>query len=835
MPRGFDPYHVWLGIPPSEQPPDHYRLLGVPLFEADATVIANAADQRMAHLRTFQRDKHARLSERLLNEVAAARVCLLNSGKKAAYDRQLRTTLQPSAPPAPVTPPPARESAGEVTLTYHRKPAKRPAAKPGDAPRPPRQLGDYQLAEKLGQGGMGAVYRGRHVKLDRQVALKILPKRRVADPEAVARFEREMRAVGRLDHPNVVRAHDAREIGGTCFLVMELVEGMDLARFVRRYGPLEVADACEVIRQAALGLQSAHEHGLVHRDVKPSNLMVNHQGQVKLLDLGLACFQTDRPAGDELTSTGHAMGTVDYIAPEQISDTRSVDIRADVYSLGCTFYKLLTGHTPFSGPEYGSEFEKMRGHLQEAPPSLSGFRSDLPEELQAIIKRMMAKEPSERYSTPGEVAVSVGAFAGGADLEGLLARAGHRPPPVVKKSQAEQDTGKSPSSGLTRFLRALKGGAKGVGSLFPAAGVGDGKGPGGKRLPTPWYHKNWGKVAMIAAPAAFGFLMLVLVLVYGFNPGPEEETVEDGKTAKTGSAKETGKSERPTPEKGEESWLVLKWPQAERAECRLQIDGRVRELSGDGVEVDSQEVRVKLPPGGHTVLIDRRGFQPFEQEFSVEQAKQLAITPQWQALAAITRTKQAVPPDDAIDELGKQIEEHYRFAEAQTAEEKLDLARDLLKQGKEAKSDPTERYVHFTRALELAIADGDEALAKEAIDAIEAEFDVPVPAFREGALGRLAQRRQQVAAAKKAAEDAAKAQQEAQQRLAVERARQQRYAGALEPVEKKVTAWDFQAGLAALDKIRFDDDAGLAAQLAQRRLEVQRLAALKSRIIDRIN
>ena len=197
-----------------------------------------------------------------------------------------------------------------------------------------RELSGYQLTEKLGQGGMGAVYKAVHTKLDKTVAVKILPADRLQDDEAVARFEREMKAVGKLDDPHIVRATDAGEADGTHFLVMEYVEGEDLGEILERYGPLGLPEACEVIRQAASGLQHAHEHGLVHRDIKPSNLMLTAKGDVKLLDLGLALLDAEEDAPRELTHTGNIMGTVDYISPEQIRDTHNVDIRTDLYSLG---------------------------------------------------------------------------------------------------------------------------------------------------------------------------------------------------------------------------------------------------------------------------------------------------------------------------------------------------------------------------------------------------------------------------------------------------------------------------------------------------------------------
>ena len=178
-------------------------------------------------------------------------------------------------------------------------------------------LGEYRLLEKLGEGGMGAVYRAVHTRLDKVVALKMLPAGGARTDELTARFDREMKAIGRLNHPNIVQAYDARQIGTTRFLVMEYIEGIDLSKVAGLRGRLAMADACEAIRQAALGLQAAHEHALVHRDIKLSNLMLTNGGVVKLLDLGLARFRGDPAAGDDLTASGQIMGTADYMAPSR--------------------------------------------------------------------------------------------------------------------------------------------------------------------------------------------------------------------------------------------------------------------------------------------------------------------------------------------------------------------------------------------------------------------------------------------------------------------------------------------------------------------------------------
>lgn len=281
-------------------------------------------------------------------------------------------------------------------------------------------LRDYRLFEQIGRGGMGAVHRAEHVRLKRPVAIKLLLTDRLQDDSAIARFNREMEAVGKLDHPNIVRATDAGDHDGTHFLVMELVDGPNLSQIARTVGPLRVADACELVRQAAEGLQHAYEHGLVHRDIKPSNLLLAGNGTVKILDLGLALLRENPADQDELTSSGQIMGTLDYMAPEQASDTHGVDIRADLYSLGCTLYHLLAGAPPFRGSQYSTILKKMMAHAQTPVPPLSNVRSDIPSELWTIIDRLLAKEPSDRYATPEQVAAALQPFAREARLSELM-------------------------------------------------------------------------------------------------------------------------------------------------------------------------------------------------------------------------------------------------------------------------------------------------------------------------------------------------------------------------------------------------------------------------------
>ncbi|HEV3006032.1 MAG TPA: serine/threonine-protein kinase, partial [Pirellulales bacterium] len=285
---------------------------------------------------------------------------------------------------------------------------------------------DYRLLERLGEGGMGAVFKALHMRLGKIVALKILRSDRLSDPQNVARFEREMKAVGRLEHPRIVRALDAGNHDGTHYLVMEYVEGYDLAKLSRRMGPLDMSDACELARQAAEGLDQVHRNALVHRDIKPSNLMLTPDGQVKLLDLGLALLNGEQPQGAELTGVGQVMGTPDYLAPEQVESGHKVDTRADIYALGCTLYELLTGAAPFGGRAYDTPLKKAIAHVNETAPPLREKRAAVQSGLAALLERMLAKDPAVRPATPADVVAMLEPWSQGSDLRRLWSQAAGR-------------------------------------------------------------------------------------------------------------------------------------------------------------------------------------------------------------------------------------------------------------------------------------------------------------------------------------------------------------------------------------------------------------------------
>jgi len=283
----------------------------------------------------------------------------------------------------------------------------------------------YEIVAFLGAGGMGSVYKGRHLRLQRDDALKVLKTHIATHPEFAARFDRETAALGRLNHPNLVRAFHAGEHQGVRYLAMEYLDGFDLARIARHAGALEIPDACEVIRQAALGLHYAHSNGLVHRDIKPSNIMLavtEHESPaVKVLDMGLALVADHHLPDQGLTNAGQVMGTLEYMAPEQAGDVHAVDRRADIFSLGCTLYKLLSGSAPVPSQRFDSPLKMIAAIATQTPPPVDRERT-LPDGLAAIVHSMIARHPEDRPADASKVAASLTPFTQGANMTALLER-----------------------------------------------------------------------------------------------------------------------------------------------------------------------------------------------------------------------------------------------------------------------------------------------------------------------------------------------------------------------------------------------------------------------------
>ncbi|MCI0459782.1 MAG: protein kinase [Gemmataceae bacterium] len=269
-------------------------------------------------------------------------------------------------------------------------------------------LGNYRVLDRLGAGGMGVVFRAEHIRMRKQVAIKVLPLSPDQDQRILRRFMTEIRAIARLQHPNIVGAIDAGSAvspeGGAPvlhFFVMEYVPGQDLEEFVRAHGPLSPSKAADIVHQIASALAEATKHNLVHRDIKPSNVMVTPEGQAKLLDFGLARhFQTTRWRSG-VTEPGTVLGTLDYMAPEQVQDAHAVDIRADLYALGGTLYWCLTGEQPF--PPRGNAVLELAARMQQQPPSVRVRRPEIVPELDGIVQKLMALAPDDRYPDPQAV------------------------------------------------------------------------------------------------------------------------------------------------------------------------------------------------------------------------------------------------------------------------------------------------------------------------------------------------------------------------------------------------------------------------------------------------
>ena len=388
----------------------------------------------------------------------------------------LKSLLQQSVPP--------RNTADQPTSSFQREHVTNPAIDmspqarapsagepsrglppPADGddsiPRELRQQTKYRIVRLLGRGGMGSVYEVHHERMDRRQALKVINPELVDNPQALSRFEEEIKAVAKLDHPNIARAYDAESFGPLQAIVMEFVAGQTLHEFLKKRGRLSVMEACRCVRQACLGLQHAHERGIVHRDLKPQNLMLTQDtGIIKILDFGLAKVVSENKAARGLTKTNMTMGTYEYTAPEQALDAARADIRADIYSLGCTLYYLIAGVLPFA---CNSDVQLLLAHQNETPRPLCEVCPETPRELSDLVDRMLAKNPADRPQTPGEVATALLPFAKGEIPAGQIkapaeSLAKVRPNALPSGPKAKQPVSPRPLAGKGQGVRARRAG-----------------------------------------------------------------------------------------------------------------------------------------------------------------------------------------------------------------------------------------------------------------------------------------------------------------------------------------------------------------------------------------
>ncbi len=297
---------------------------------------------------------------------------------------------------------------GEDQPTVISQPGMLPADGPSDSVArilhgrilPGERLGHFELLKYVGGGGMGKVFRALDTRLARSVALKILSPEHASDRETVLRFQNEAQSAARLDHDNIARVYYVGEDRGLHYIVFEFIEGVNVRDLVESKGPLPLAEAVSYTLQVADALAHAAQRNVVHRDIKPSNLLITPAGQAKLIDMGLARLREVDAAAVDLTASGVTLGTFDYISPEQARDPRNTDVRSDIYSLGCTFFFMLTGRPPFLG---GTMLQKLLQHQADQPPDLRQFRPELPEDVNRILRKMLAKDPRRRYASPLEL------------------------------------------------------------------------------------------------------------------------------------------------------------------------------------------------------------------------------------------------------------------------------------------------------------------------------------------------------------------------------------------------------------------------------------------------
>jgi serine/threonine protein kinase len=334
-------------------------------------------------------------------------------------------------------------------------------------------LGKYRLLRLLGTGGMSSVYLAEHTTLHSKVAIKVLPVKRVDQTSYLARFEREAQQSARLNHPNIIRTFDLDTSGTIHFIAMEYVEGVDLHAKVKQGGPLDVREAADYVRQAALGLHHAHEEGLVHRDIKPANLILDKRGTVKILDLGLALAGGD--SEEESLTREHdekVLGTADYLAPEQARDSHLADRRSDIYSLGCTLFYLLVGRAPFAK---GSLAERIQAHMKKPPPNLLDERADVPPAIAELYFRMLEKHPDARPQSAREIADSLAAWL--AATADAVPRGRPEPPRRAPPRRSPSGTADPGSSNVHTAMPQFPAGYSGPGSSsggFPAVRPGGG-------------------------------------------------------------------------------------------------------------------------------------------------------------------------------------------------------------------------------------------------------------------------------------------------------------------------------------------------------------------------
>lgn len=539
-------------------------------------------------------------------------------------------------------------------------------------------IGPYRLLDKLGEGGMGQVFKAHHQPMDRIVALKIIKKEKLTNAVAVQRFLQEIRVAGQLVHPNIVMAFDAGQVNGTHYFAMEYIEGIDLLKLVQRNGPLPVLQAVDYIRQAAAGLAHAHERGLIHRDIKPSNLLVGRviqdksaladvsantpggmqRNHIKILDLGLARLEGDEHSNG-LTRIGVVIGTPEFLSPEQAKNSSTVDTRTDIYSLGCTFHFLLTGTPPFRGNSAG---ETLIKHQTAPIPILETLRPDAPPQLGLVVRRMLAKKSEERYQTAN-------------DLINALA-------PFNRRKEQILTPGNVPR-GQRPVAAAPASNPRIVGLKGPVSA------PVIRRAP-----RRRRKLVRIAGMAFLGFCVMMGALLFlASNARPPVDPDAPDPTPRGAVA--AGKSSR-----------------TEKSPTDNRSDKTALAPNVDPLQKIGPEAKNDPPPDPKP-----------------------APKPE----PAPARKKLPVPELGKQMEVEKTIKEIYRdeYAKKKPADQAA-LALKLLQEGQENMDNPATKFVLLREARDLAAGAGDVEIALHSIDALDAVFAIDPLDMQVAALDRAA-------------------------------------------------------------------------------------------------
>jgi serine/threonine protein kinase len=609
-------------------------------------------------------------------------------------------------------------------------------------------LGPYRLLDRLGEGGMGQVFKAHHQPMNRTVALKVIRKEKLANPTAVQRFFREVQAAARLVHPNIVVAFDANQVNGTHYFAMEYVDGIDLARLVKQNGPLPVPVACDYVRQAALGLQHAHEQGMVHRDIKPHNLLVTQvtdlassksgsgssiqlgqKAVVKVLDMGLARLSSSAGGDQTLTQDGAVIGTPEYIPPEQALNARGADIRADLYSLGGVFFYLLTGRPPFQG---GTLTELLLRHQMEAAPDVRQLRADGPADVAAIVARLLAKMPEERFQTPLELVQALEPICQGGSN------------PYVLPSARGVDAGS--------LFGDLAGSVDSPSSATMAQSVSGPRPAARPWKPEPAVGLNKGLIAALAGAAAVVIgLVVYLTMPKGQpeNPAPQLQAAGPAtpkaplppatRGAPPAVAEFTLKPVSPITLKGGASTLLA--VQVERKglaakPIQVRLEGLPPGVTSDPVTIDTGNdmARINLvaqpevrESAKDVQVVASNGAVEVRGSFRLElQANAVAVTP-----APVEPPPLEPPPAKKVDppNAAKQaaalalIKELYKTDYAKTKlADRVALAKKLLGLGIDTKDDLVSRFVLLREAADLGSMGGSAEVCLKAIELLSEEF-----------------------------------------------------------------------------------------------------------------